>query len=390
MARHSGGSDRRAARRVAARTNDGGERLYPSSVSFDLADLGWDARWAEAFGPHAARGLVPGRVAIEFNHIYRVYAASGELRAEQAGRVRHRAEGRHELAAVGDWVAIRPSSSDRTGTIDAVLPRRSKFSRKVAGELTEEQVVAANIDAVFLVMGLDHDFNPRRLERYLLLAYESGAAPVVLLSKADVVEHVDAYVREAARLAPGTPVHALSARAGTGLDVVQPYLGPGRTGALLGSSGVGKSTLINALMGTELLPTREVRASDSRGRHTTRHRQLILLPGQGLLIDTPGMRELQLWDVAGAVSDAFDDIEAIAAGCHFTDCRHRDEPRCAVKAAVGEGRLEPSRLASYHKLQDELKAFETRRDVRAQIDEKRRNKTVSRSLKQLYKDRDGH
>lgn len=367
-------------------------------MPFDLTELGWDARWEDAFAPHAARGLVPGRVAIEFNHIYRVYAASGEVKAEHSGRVRHRAEGRHELAAVGDWVAIRPSpsvtsassasSAAREGTIDAVLPRRSKFSRKVAGELTEEQVVAANIDAVFLVMGLDHDFNPRRLERYLLLAYESGATPVVLLTKSDLVEHVDPYMREVERLAPATPVHALSPRQGLGVETVLQHLGRGRTGALLGSSGVGKSTLINALMGSELLPTREVRAHDSRGRHTTRHRQLILLPDGGLLIDTPGMRELQLWDVAGAVSDAFDDIEALAAGCHFTDCRHRDEPRCAVKAAAEDGRLEPSRLASYLKLQDELRSFEARRDVRAQIDEKRRNKAIGRSTRQLYKGRD--
>ncbi|MCA1586084.1 MAG: ribosome small subunit-dependent GTPase A [Acidobacteria bacterium] len=312
----------------------------------------------------------------------------GEVRAEQAGRGRHLAEGRQDLAAVGDWVAIRRSGDERSGTIDAVLPRRSRFSRKVAGALTEEQVVAANIDAVFLVMGLDHDYNRRRLERYLLLAYESRATPVVILSKADLVDQVDAHVNEVAALAPGTPVHALSARTSSGLAVVSSYLGPGRTGALLGSSGVGKSTLINALVGSELLETREVRAHDSRGRHTTRHRQLILLPGGGLLIDTPGMRELQMWDVAGAVSETFDDIESLAATCHFSDCRHRDEPRCAVKVAVVEGRLAPSRLASYLKLQDELRDFEARRDARAQIDEKRRNKIVGRSLKQLYKDRD--
>jgi ribosome biogenesis GTPase len=356
-------------------------------VPFSLEELGWDARWAEAFAPFAERGLVPGRVAIEFNHIYRVFAASGELRAEQAGRVRHRAEGRRDLAAVGDWVAIRPGADARWGTIDAVLPRRSRFSRKVAGALTEEQVVAANIDAVFLVMGLDRDYNLRRLERYLLLAYKSGATPVVILSKADLVEHPEAYVNEVAALAPGTPVHALSAKTASGIDVVQRYLGPGRTGALLGSSGVGKSTLINALVGAELLPTQDVRERDSRGRHTTRHRQLILLPGGGLLIDTPGMRELQLWDVTSAVSETFDDIEALAGGCHFTDCRHRDEPRCAVKAAIEDGRLEPSRLAGYHKLQDELRDLASRRDVRAQIDEKRRNKTVGKALKQLYKDR---
>ncbi|MGE3275367.1 MAG: ribosome small subunit-dependent GTPase A [Vicinamibacterales bacterium] len=356
-------------------------------MAFDLTTLGWDPGWAEAFAPHAAAGLAPARVAIEFNHIYRLFAAGGEVRAEQAGRVRHRAAGRHELAAVGDWVAVRLATDGRTGTIEAILPRRSRFSRKVAGELTEEQVVAANIDTVFLVMGLDHDYNPRRLERYLLLAWESGATPVVLLSKADLSDEVDARLAEVRESAPGVEVHAVAALAREGLDAVGRYLGPGRTGALLGSSGAGKSTLINALVGTELLRTQEVRASDSRGRHTTRHRQLIPLGEHGLLIDTPGMRELQLWDVTDAVRDAFDDIAAAGEACHFTDCRHRDEPRCAVRAAVAAGEIPAERLASYHKLQDELRALGERRDVRGRIEEKRRGKTVHKQLKRFYKDR---
>jgi ribosome biogenesis GTPase len=355
----------------------------------DLVELGWDEAWAAAFAPHAAEGRVPARVAIEFNHIYQVAAERGEVRAEHAGRIRHRAAGRHELAAVGDWVALRPAADERTGTIEAILPRRSKFSRKVAGELTEEQVVAANIDVVFLVMGLDGDFNPRRLERYLLLAFESGARPVVLLTKADLVDEPGVYVEEIRALSPGTPVHALSAPRDEGLDVVLGHLSRGRTGALLGSSGVGKSTLINRLTGTESLKTREVRASDSRGRHTTRHRQLIVLPGRGLLIDTPGMRELQMWDVASAVDETFEDIEELAAGCHFTNCRHAGEPRCAVVAAVEEGRLAPERLASYLKLQDELRDLAERKDIRARIEEKRRGKPIAKAMKDFYKKRDG-
>jgi len=362
----------------------------------ELNELGWDERWAAAFAEYALAGLVPARVAIEFNHIYRVLAADGELQAQLSGKIRHEAIGRVELAAVGDWVAVRRSAGERTGTIEAILPRRSKFSRKVAGELTQEQVVAANIDTVFLVMGLDRDYNPRRLERYLLTSYESGARPIVLLTKADLTDDVAARVAEITAMAPGVPVHATIAiaRQTDGDDIVQPdvsiveqYLGVGRTGALLGSSGAGKSTMINALAGTPVLKTAAVRESDSRGRHTTRHRQLIVLPGRGLLIDTPGMRELQLWDVTEGAKDSFDDIVALADECRFKDCRHENEPRCAVKAAVAEGTLSTERLAGYVKLQDEIRAFDVKRDVRAQIDEKRRSKTVQKSLKQLYKDR---
>jgi ribosome biogenesis GTPase / thiamine phosphate phosphatase len=360
-----------------------------SLSTVNLTDLGWDAEWARVFEPHAAEGLVPARVAIEFNYIYRVYAESGEVQAQQAGRMRHQALAREQLSAVGDWVALKPTPGEGTGTIEALLPRRSKFSRKVAGELTEEQIVAANIDTVFLVMGLDGDYNPRRLERYLILAYESGARPVVILNKADVAEHLSDDIDEITALAVGVPVHAISAKVGTGVEVVELYLGRGRTGALLGSSGVGKSTLVNALLGEEMLKTKEVRAHDSRGRHTTRHRHLIVLTGnRGLLIDTPGMRELQLWTQSEGPRETFEDIESLAESCHFTDCRHRDEPRCAVKQAVEEGTVTAERLASYRKLKDEVQSLEARKDVRAQINVKRRFKSASQSMKKMYKDRE--
>jgi ribosome biogenesis GTPase len=356
-------------------------------VAFDLKDLGWDEDWAKAFAPLAVDQLVPGRVAIEFNYIYRVFAEAGELQAQHAGRLRHQAE---SLSAVGDWVAVKPTPGEAAGTIEAILPRRSKFSRKVAGELTEEQIVAANIDTVFIVMGLDGDYNPRRLERYLILAYESGARPVVILNKSDLADHLAEDMDEIQGLAVGIPVHAVSARERDGIDVITGYLGPGKTGALLGSSGVGKSTLVNALIGEEKFKTRDVRASDSRGRHTTRHRNLILLPGhRGLLVDTPGMRELQLWSQGEGARETFEDVLELAQGCHFTDCRHRDEPRCAVKQAVEDGSLAADRLEGFLKLQDELKSLEARKDARAQINAKRKFKSVSQAMKKLYKDREG-
>jgi ribosome biogenesis GTPase len=355
-------------------------------VPFDLNDLGWDDGWSQAFAPYAGDGLVPGRVAIEFNYIYRVFAEAGELQTQHAGKLRHEAD---SLSAVGDWVAIRPTPGEAAGTIEAILPRRSKFSRKVAGELTEEQIVAANIDTVFIIMGLDGDYNPRRLERYLLLAYESGARPVVILNKADVADHLSEDLDEIQALAVGIPVHAISAKQGTGIEAIHTYLGSGKTGALLGSSGAGKSTLVNALLGEERFKTKDVRAHDSRGRHTTRHRNLILLPERrGLLVDTPGMRELQLWSQGDGARETFDDVMELAQGCHFTDCQHRDEPRCAVKQAVEDGTLAADRLEGYLKLQGELANFEERKNVRAQINAKRKFKTASQSMKKLYRDRD--
>ncbi len=347
-----------------------------------LAELGWDDALAARFEPWKDKADVqPGRVAIEFNHNYRVYVDGGEVEAVVAGRLKHQAAGRAELPAVGDWVAVRRRPDEDRGSIQAVLPRRSWFSRRAAGNVTGEQVVAANVDVVFIVMGLDADFNVRRLERYLLLARESGATPVILLTKPDVSAGVAAQAAAVAALAGDTPVHVLSPKFNEGIDQVRRYLGTGRTGALLGSSGVGKSTIINRLVGVDLRKTREVRESDSRGRHTTTHRELVKLPEGGLIIDTPGMRELQLWDVQEAVRETFDDIERLAEGCHFTDCRHREEPRCAVKAAVADGRLAASRLESYLKLQDELAHLATQQDERARLEEKRQSKVGSKALR---------
>lgn len=330
-----------------------------------LEELGWNETVARLFAALPSKTDVePARVAIEFNHIYRLYVEGGEFDATLSGRMKHEAVSRSELPAVGDWVAVRKRPDEAQGAIVAVLPRRSRFSRKMAGNATGEQVVAANIDVVFNVMALDADFSVRRLERYLLMARESGADPVVLLTKPDVCGDVPARVAEVEAMASGAPVHVLSPKFNEGIELVAAYLPPGRTGALLGSSGVGKTTIINRLAGDEARKTREVRGADSKGRHTTTHRELVVLPNGGLIIDTPGMRELQLWEAGDAVQETFEDVDALAAGCHFTDCRHRDEPRCAVKAAVAEGTLLADRLASYRRLQDELELLRRNRRER--------------------------
>jgi len=360
-----------------------------------LEDLGWNARVADAFAAvsaslDAARdrpGVEPARVSLEHTHIYRVLTPDGERLARVAGRLRHAAAARADFPAVGDWVAIETPEGGGDARIRAVLPRSSRFSRRAAGDVTEEQVVAANIDVVFLVSGLDGDFNPRRIERYLVTAWESGASPVILLNKADLVEDPDALAREVEDLAQGVPVHVISAKR-QAIDQVRQYLTPGRTAALLGMSGVGKSSIANALLGEARLRTHDVRESDSRGRHTTSGRQLLLIPGGGILIDTPGMRELQLWETSEAVAGAFADIESLAEGCRFRDCRHAAEPGCAVIAAVAAGMLPEARLESFRKLQGEQAHQARQQDERGRIETKRQGKIGAKALRQVLRDKE--
>ena len=328
--------------------------------------FGWSDAWAKAFAPHAAAGLTPGRVVLEHNHVYRVVTAEGEWLAETAGSLKHAATDRRDLPSVGDWVAVRPDERHGRALIRAILPRRSWFSRKVAGRETREQVLAANVDVVFLVAALDAPPKPRSLERYLVLARQSGAAPVVVLNKADVLtpEQRDEAVAILRAVAGDAPIETVIATAGHGIERLRGWLAEGKTVALLGPSGAGKSTIINALVGEERLPTGEVRGIDNRGRHTSVHRQLVLVPTGGLLVDTPGLRELQLWDAGAAVPDVFSDIATLAGHCRFRDCRHDPEPGCAVRQAVADGELSAARLEGFLKLQREREALDQRRDER--------------------------
>jgi ribosome biogenesis GTPase len=327
-----------------------------------LERLGWTPELAASFAALGAPQLQAARVVLEHGRFYRVSTGSEELRAVATGRLRHESVNAAAMPTVGDWVAVLPGQEGLV-SIRHVLPRRSKFSRRSAGQRAAEQVVAANVDTVFLMMGLDRDFNPRRLERYLAVAASSGAAPVILLNKADVVAAEERAERlaQVAAVGHGVPVLVISVREGEGLEELRPYLQPARTAALLGSSGVGKSTLLNRLAIADLQRTGAVGTQDGRGKHTTSHAQLFSLPDGALVIDTPGLRELQLWEPEASLDGAFPDVQDLAAGCRFSDCRHTEEPDCAVRAALAEGRLDPERLASFEKLRAELARHHSRR-----------------------------
>ena len=336
----------------------------------NLIQLGWNQYYEEAFKPYQNKEYTVGRIALEHKGMYRIYSEDGHLLAEVSGKMRHEAKESSDFPAVGDWVVITPRKEEQKATIHAVLPRKSKFSRKKAGITTEEQIIACNIDTVFLVNALNTDFNTRRIERYLLLAWESGANPVIILSKSDLCEDIERKIAEVEKVALGIPIYPISAEQNVGLDQITPYIQEGKTVAFLGSSGAGKSTLTNALYGDTIQVVNSIRENDDKGRHTTTHRELVILRNGGMIIDTPGMRELQLWEADEGISQSFSDVEELTAQCKFTDCQHKSEPGCAVQEALSKRALSEERFTNYLKLQRELAYLSRKENQRAALAEK--------------------
>ncbi|MDF1544553.1 MAG: ribosome small subunit-dependent GTPase A [bacterium] len=328
----------------------------------NLEQLGWTQQWQELSNSSIINDMQVARVAQQHRERYVLLGEFGETSAEISGRFRFDSLNPSDFPVVGDWVGVQLLDPDSPAIIHSLLPRQTSLSRNAAGITTEEQLMAANIDIVFLVVGLDNDYNPRRLERWITNLYDSGAEPVILLNKSDICDNVEQLVSETELLAPGLPVLSLSALDNTGLDRLDVFLRPGRTVAFLGSSGAGKSTLINRLLGYDRQRTNDVSEFKSKGKHTTTYRELIILPSGAIVIDTPGMREIQLWSSEASLNSAFEDIESLMNSCRFADCSHVSEPGCAVVAAIESGELNEKRYQSYLKLQKELQHLERKKD----------------------------
>mgnify|MGYP003755896415 CR=1 FL=1 len=356
----------------------------PSEDSaLNLEDLGWNSFFEKQLSRHHDDNLTPARVSFQGRGLYRLLSARGELWGELGGTLSRELISSGDFPVCGDWVlADNISDSDRT-VIRFLLPRMTSFSRKRAGTALGPQIVATNVDTVCLVSGLDSDFNPRRIERYLTVAWESGARPVIVLNKTDVCREVSRRITEVTALAPGVDVIAVSATEGSGIDDIRRYAGPGQTIAFLGSSGVGKSSLVNSLLGRSAQKIHEIDPSTGRGLHTTTTRELFLLPTGGLIMDTPGMREIQIWASDAGLDTAFEDIAVLAEGCRFRDCTHQSEPGCLVRDAIDQGELQSERLANYHKLSREADYIELKTTHSVSWVEKERWKKIARAARKL-------
>lgn len=351
----------------------------------DLRKLGWDDYFEKIFSPLKSSGYSVGRVTIENRERYQVATEIGECPAEVTGKFMFSADSSAEFPKVGDWVAVTLFESEQKAIIHEVLPRKTKFSRKVAGNTFEEQVIAANLDVIFIVQSLDENYNLRRLERYLVMVHENRVAPVVVLNKTDLCPEFAERATAVRNRMPELLVVSVSAKSNFGIDVLKSLIRDGLTVAFIGSSGVGKSSLINRLIGEEVLKTTEVREADSRGRHTTTRRQLIVLPDGGCLIDTPGMRELQLWHAEEGLDETFSDIDRLAANCHFSDCTHTSEIKCAVLAAVASGELPEGRYQNYLKMRKELAHLESTVNKESFLERKRKEKELHREINRIMK-----
>jgi ribosome biogenesis GTPase / thiamine phosphate phosphatase len=361
------------------------ERAREETTVQSLETLGWNSYFEQQIGDDERERWVPARVVWEAREHYRLSTGSEEWQAQLTGRLRHEAAPRAGLPVVGDWVLASLRPAEGSATIHRTLVRRTQFSRGAAGRSATEQVIAANIDTILLVTSFNLDFNLRRIERYLALAWESGAVPVVVLNKADLCGDQERWRRETESVSQGVPILVTSALRGDGIADLRETIRASGTTTLLGSSGVGKSSLLNALVGDDRQGVLPVRGSDDRGRHSTTARQLFCLPSGGIVIDTPGMRELQIWDAEAGLEHAFADIEALAGDCRFRDCSHGGEPGCAVAAAVERGDLAEARVDSYHRLQREDAFLRSRHDESAVWERKAKAKQIGRAVRQMYK-----
>ncbi len=352
-----------------------------------LSRLGWDNFFENDFTKFSSIGFVPGRISRVNKNAYLVQCQKGEFNAEVSGKFHFNADAQSDFPAIGDWVAMREIPDENKAIIEHVLLRKNYFSRKVAGVKTDEQIIASNIDYLFIITSLNLDLNIRRIERYITLAIERDVKPVIILSKSDQCENVDAKISEVRSALSGVHVHAVSALFNTGIEEISEYFEVGKTVAVVGSSGVGKSTLINKLLGEDSLVVKEIGAHKDKGKHTTTHRELLSLPGGGMIIDTPGMREIQLWEGSEGINETFSDVEQYLGKCKFGDCRHESEPGCAIRKAIDEGELDNNRFRSYMKLQRELTWMENRKDKKAAHEQKKKWKKISAQVRRNQKNK---